>query len=93
LLAVYVVVLGVLYESYIHPITIMSLLVPAGLGAPLALMITNTDLGVMALIGILLLVGIGKKNAILMIDFAISEERAGKSPRSTKPACCAFARS
>jgi multidrug efflux pump subunit AcrB len=87
LLAVYIV-LGVLYESYIHPITIMSSLVPAGLGALLALLITNTDLSVMAMIGILLLVGIVKKNAILMIDFAISEERHGKPPEQAIYEAC-----
>jgi multidrug efflux pump len=72
--AVYVV-LGVLYESYIHPITILSTLPSAGVGALVALMITNTDLSVIALIGIILLIGIVKKNAIMMIDFALEVER------------------
>ena len=74
LITVYIV-LGVLYESYIHPITILSTLPSAGVGAILALLITRTDLNVIALIGIILLIGIVKKNAILMIDFAIDNER------------------
>jgi multidrug efflux pump subunit AcrB len=79
--AVYVV-LGVLYESYIHPITILSTLPSAGVGALLALLITHTDLSVIALIGIILLIGIVKKNAIMMIDFAIEVERRDqKSPK------------
>ena len=79
LVAVYIV-LGILYESYIHPITILSTLPSAGVGAVLALMITHTDLSVIALIGIILLIGIVKKNAILMIDFALAAERnEGKS--------------
>jgi len=68
-------VLGVLYESYIHPITILSTLPSAGVGALLALMITHTDLNVIAMIGIILLIGIVKKNAIMMIDFALAVER------------------
>jgi multidrug efflux pump subunit AcrB len=79
--AVYIV-LGILYESYIHPITILSTLPSAGVGAVVALMIFKTDLTVIALIGIVLLIGIVKKNAILMIDFAITTERnEGKSPK------------
>jgi multidrug efflux pump len=79
--AVYVV-LGVLYESYIHPITILSTLPSAGVGALLALLLTHTDLSVIALIGIILLIGIVKKNAIMMIDFAIDvERREHKSPK------------
>ncbi len=79
LLAVYIV-LGILYESYIHPITILSTLPSAGLGALLALLITRIDLSVIALIGIILLIGIVKKNAIMMIDFALEAERKhGKS--------------
>jgi multidrug efflux pump len=74
LLTVYIV-LGVLYESYIHPITILSTLPSAGVGALLALLITHDDLNVIALIGILLLIGIVKKNAIMMIDFALHVER------------------
>jgi len=79
--AVYVV-LGILYESYIHPITILSTLPSAGVGALLALLITHTELSIIALIGIILLIGIVKKNAIMMIDFAIEVERRDhKSPR------------
>src|SRR5207248_219006 len=69
------IVLGVLYESYVHPITILSTLPSAGVGALLALMITGNDLGVVSLIGIILLIGIVKKNAIMMIDFALEAER------------------
>jgi hypothetical protein len=76
------IVLGVLYESYIHPLTILSTLPSAGVGALLALWLTGNDLGVIGIIGIILLIGIVKKNAIMMIDFAISAERdEGKSPR------------
>ena len=75
------IVLGVLYESYIHPITILSTLPSAGVGAILALEITGNDLTVVALIGIILLIGIVKKNAIMMIDFALEAERTeGKAP-------------
>jgi multidrug efflux pump len=74
ILAVYIV-LGILYESFIHPITILSTLPSAGVGAVLALMMFRTDLSVIALIGIVLLIGIVKKNAILMIDFALAAER------------------
>lgn len=77
LLAVYIV-LGVLYESIIHPITILSTLPSAGVGALLALLITGTDLSIIALIGIILLIGIVKKNAIMMIDFALHVERTEK---------------
>ncbi len=74
------IVLGVLYESYIHPLTILSTLPSAGVGALLALMLSGSDLGVIGIIGIILLIGIVKKNAILMIDFAIDAERQqGKS--------------
>ena len=80
LITVYIV-LGVLYESMIHPITILSTLPSAGVGALLALMLCRTDLSVIALIGIILLIGIVKKNAIMMIDFALEAERSeGKSP-------------
>ena len=76
------IVLGVLYESYIHPITILSTLPSAGVGAILALMLTGQDLSVIGLIGIILLMGIVKKNAIMMIDFAIDAERhQGKTPQ------------
>jgi len=74
LFAVYIV-LGMLYESYIHPITILSTLPSAGVGALLALLLTGTDLSIIALIGIILLIGIVKKNAIMMIDFALDAER------------------
>jgi multidrug efflux pump len=76
------IVLGVLYESTIHPLTILSTLPSAGVGALLALMLSGHDLGVIGIIGIILLIGIVKKNAIMMIDFAIDAERQeGKSPR------------
>jgi multidrug efflux pump len=79
LITVYIV-LGVLYESYIHPITIISTLPSAGVGAILALMITGTEFSVIALIGIILLIGIVKKNAIMMIDFALQAEREEGKP-------------
>jgi multidrug efflux pump len=80
LITVYIV-LGVLYESYIHPVTILSTLPSAGVGAILALIVTRNDLTVVALIGIILLIGIVKKNAIMMIDFALEAERTeGKPP-------------
>jgi multidrug efflux pump len=80
LLTVYIV-LGILYESYIHPITILSTLPSAGVGALLALLFTHNELNVMGLIGIILLIGIVKKNAIMMIDFALdAERREGKKP-------------
>jgi multidrug efflux pump len=76
------IVLGVLYESFIHPLTILSTLPSAGVGALLALMLTGQDLSIVALIGIVLLMGIVKKNAIMMIDFALDAEREqGMSPR------------
>jgi multidrug efflux pump len=74
------IVLGVLYESYIHPLTILSTLPSAGVGAILALLLTGNDLGVVALIGIILLIGIVKKNAIMMIDFALEAEREEHKP-------------
>jgi len=74
------IVLGVLYESYIHPITILSTLPSAGVGAILALLITRNDLNVVGLIGIILLIGIVKKNAIMMIDFALEAEREEHKP-------------
>jgi multidrug efflux pump len=77
-------VLGVLYESFIHPMTILSTLPSAGVGALLALMLYGQDLSVVALIGIVLLMGIVKKNAIMMIDFALEAERTqGLSPRDS----------
>ncbi|MEI9890201.1 MAG: efflux RND transporter permease subunit [Caulobacteraceae bacterium] len=76
------IVLGVLYESYIHPLTILSTLPSAGVGALLALMLFRLDMTVIAIIGLILLIGIVKKNAIMMIDFALDAERnEGKSPR------------
>jgi multidrug efflux pump len=80
LVTVYIV-LGVLYESYIHPVTILSTLPSAGVGAFLALLLTHTEFGVVALIGIILLIGIVKKNAIMMIDFALeAQRRDGRAP-------------
>jgi multidrug efflux pump len=80
LVTVYIV-LGVLYESFIHPVTILSTLPSAGVGAILALLLFHEDLGIIALIGIILLIGIVKKNAIMMVDFALdAQRRAGKSP-------------
>ena len=92
IIAVYIV-LGVLYESYIHPITILSTLPSAGLGALLALLLCKVDLSIVSIIGIILLIGIVKKNAIMMVDFALEAEREQKlSPatRFTRPALFAF---
>jgi multidrug efflux pump len=83
------IVLGVLYESYIHPVTILSTLPSAGVGALLALMVTRLDLGIIAIIGIILLIGIVKKNAIMMIDFALEAERKqGMAPRDAIYQAC-----
>jgi multidrug efflux pump len=83
------IVLGVLYESYIHPITILSTLPSAGIGALWALMLAGSELSVVAIIGIVLLIGIVKKNAIMMIDFALDAERnEGKSPREAIHQAC-----
>src|SRR3974390_319482 len=83
------IVLGVLYESFIHPLTILSTLPSAGIGALLALMLAGDDLTIVAIIGIILLIGIVKKNAILMIDFALDAERQeGKSPREAIYQAC-----
>jgi multidrug efflux pump len=83
------IVLGVLYESFVHPITILSTLPSAGIGALLALMVSGNDLGVIAIIGIVLLIGIVKKNAIMMIDFALDAEREeGKTPREAIHQAC-----
>ncbi len=83
------IVLGVLYESYIHPVTILSTLPSAGVGALLALMLSGTDIDIVAVIGIILLIGIVKKNAIMMIDFALEAERMqGKSPRAAIHEAC-----
>ena len=83
------IVLGILYESYIHPMTILSTLPSAGVGALLALMISGSDLGIIGIIGIILLIGIVKKNAIMMIDFALDAERKeGKPPREAIYQAC-----
>jgi multidrug efflux pump subunit AcrB len=88
LISVYLV-LGILYESYVHPVTILSTLPSAGVGALLALMLTRTELTVIAIIGIILLIGLVKKNAILMIDFALAAERGeGKSARDAIYEAC-----
>jgi multidrug efflux pump len=88
LITVYIV-LGVLYESYVHPITILSTLPSAGVGAVLALLICGIDLSVIGLIGIILLIGIVKKNAIMMIDFALEAERnQGMSPEKAIYQAC-----
>ena len=83
------IVLGVLYESFIHPITILSTLPSAGAGALVALLIAGDDIDVISIIGIILLIGIVKKNAIMMIDFALDAEREeGKSPREAIHQAC-----
>ncbi len=83
------IVLGVLYESFIHPITILSTLPSAGVGALLALMIAGDDLDIIGIIGIILLIGIVKKNAIMMIDFALAAEREeGMAPRDAIHQAC-----
>ena len=88
LVTVYIV-LGMLYESYVHPITILSTLPSAGVGALLALLAVGLDLSVIALIGIILLIGIVKKNAIMMIDFALDAERThAKSPEDAIYEAC-----
>ena len=87
IVAVYII-LGVLYESFIHPLTILSSLPSAGVGALLVLYVAGYDLSVIALIGILLLIGIVKKNAIMMIDFALVREREGKTPEESIYEAC-----
>jgi multidrug efflux pump subunit AcrB len=83
------IVLGVLYESLIHPITILSTLPSAGLGALLALLATGTDLSIMGMVGIILLMGIVKKNAIMLVDFALEAERShGLSPEAAIRSAC-----
>jgi len=83
------IVLGVLYETFIHPITILSTLPTAGVGALLALMLAGSELDVIAIIGIILLIGIVKKNAIMMIDFALAAEREqGMAPREAIYQAC-----
>jgi multidrug efflux pump len=87
LVAVYIV-LGVLYESFVHPITILSTLPSAGVGAVLALLVFNTEFSIIALIGVVLLIGIVKKNAIMMIDFALQAERRGASAAAAMFEAC-----
>ena len=87
LLAVYIV-LGILYESLIHPLTIISTLPSAGVGALIALVLFKTEMSIIAMIGIILLIGIVKKNAIMMIDFALAAERTGMSPRDAIYQAC-----
>src|SRR5437016_3931026 len=88
LITVYIV-LGVLYESYVHPLTILSTLPSAGVGALLALLLCDTEFGIVALIGIILLIGIVKKNAIMMIDFALDAERTqGRTPQDAIYQAC-----
>jgi HAE1 family hydrophobic/amphiphilic exporter-1 len=82
------VVLGILYESFIHPITILSGLPAAGLGALLTLMLFKVDLSVIAIIGIVMLIGIVKKNAIMMVDFAIEAQRNGEAPQEAIYRAC-----
>jgi multidrug efflux pump len=82
------IVLGVLYESWIHPVTILSTLPSAGIGALLALFVCGTDLSLVALVGIVLLMGIVKKNAIMMVDFAIEAERSGVAPEDAMRQAC-----
>ena len=82
------IVLGVLYESWIHPVTILSTLPSAGIGALLALMITGSDLSLVGLVGIVLLMGIVKKNAIMMVDFALEAERGGATPEDAMRDAC-----
>ena len=90
-------ILGMLYESYIHPLTILSTLPSAGAGALLMLMMFGFDFSVIALIGVILLIGIVKKNGIMMVDFAIAGERERglslRSRRSARHACCGSGRS
>jgi multidrug efflux pump subunit AcrB len=82
-------VLGVLYESYVHPLTILSTLPSAGIGAIVALMLARMELSVIALIGVILLIGIVKKNAIMMIDFALAAERSrGLTPETAIHEAC-----
>jgi multidrug efflux pump len=87
LVAVYIV-LGVLYESYVHPITILSTLPSAGVGAVLALRVFNTEFSIISLIGVILLIGIVKKNAIMMIDFALHAQREGRPPQEAIREAC-----
>ena len=96
-LVVVYLILGILYESYIHPITILSTLPSAGVGALATLMLFGYDFSLIALIGIILLIGIVKKNGIMLVDFAIAAERereaVARGGRSGRPPSCASARS
>ena len=96
ILVIYMV-LGILYESFIHPITILSGLPSAGLGALVTLLIFHDELNIYSFVGIIMLIGIVKKNAIMMIDFALEAQRAARhgarTRPSTKPAWCASGRS
>ena len=89
--------LGMLYESFVHPLTILSTLPSAGVGAVLALMLFHTQFDIIGMIGVILLIGIVKKNAIMMIDFALDAERSARSVAGrrdlSRPACCASGRS
>ena len=90
------IVLGILYESFIHPVTILSGLPAAALGALATLLVFHKGFSVIAIIGIVMLIGIVKKNAIMMIDFALERQRGGRTPRakrSSRHACCASGRS
>jgi len=87
ILTIYIT-LGILYESLIHPITIISTLPSAGVGALIALVLFRTEMSIIAMIGIILLIGIVKKNAIMMIDFALAAERTGLSPRDSIYQAC-----
>ena len=90
------IVLGVLYESFTHPLTILSGLPSAGFGALLTLLIFKTELSLYAFVGIIMLVGLVKKNGIMMVDFAVEAQRdtaRRRSRRSTRPASCASGRS
>ena len=95
ILVIYII-LGILYESFIHPLTILSGLPSAGFGALLTLMLFHLDLNIYGFVGLIMLVGIVKKNAIMMIDFAIDAQREQANPpttRFTKAACCGSGRS
>ena len=95
-LVVVYLVLGILYESYIHPITILSTLPSAGVGAIATLMLFGFDFSLIALIGVILLIGIVKKNGIMMVDFAIEaerEEHCRREERSGRRHCCGSGRS
>src|SRR5262249_4756522 len=87
LVAVYIV-LGILYESFVHPLTILSTLPSAGVGSMIALRVCGLEFSVIALIGMILLIGIVKKNAIMMIDFALQAERGGMSAREAVRSAC-----